>query len=233
MKKNLGILGGMGPQATIDFQLKIFNLTIAARDQDHIRIITDNHPQIPDRVSAITGKGVSPVHAMQKSLNKLISCGAQRIAMPCVSAHFFLPELLVPPTITFLNLPEIVAAACSAQFAGKKAGVLCTTGTAKSGIISSALEKSGTAFIHPNEGDLNLLGKLIMDIKSRADLKEITRQFDVITNELAGWGAEYFLLACTEVPLIVQAYDFPHPYIDCTTELAKAAIKSCGYVYPL
>jgi len=230
MKKILGILGGMGPQATIDLQQKILNLTSAQKDQDHIRIFTDSHPQIPDRMTAIISSGVSPASAMQKSLNKLISCGAQRIVMPCVTAHYYYKDMIVPPTIKFLNLLEITALACKSKFAGKKAGILCTHGTAKTGIVAAELEKQNIPYIQPTDDNMNLLSKLILQVKAKGDMDETARNLGGIASEMSGRGAEYFVLACTEIPLIVQHGDFKYPYVDCTEELAKAAIKACGYV---
>jgi aspartate racemase len=219
----------MGPQATIDLQQKILKLTSADKDQEHIRVFVDNHPQIPDRVTAILHNGVSPVSALMESVRKLESCGVECIAMPCVTAHYFLPQLDIPPHIEFLNLLEIAASTCLDQHYGKTAGILSTVGTAKSGIVSGTLERMGISYINPLEEDQLLLWQLIVGVKAKADMKEIIRKFSIVTEEMLARGAEYFLLACTEIPIIVQSYDFPHAFVDCTTELAKAAIVTCGY----
>jgi aspartate/glutamate racemase len=68
-----------------------------------------------------------------------------------------------------------------------------------------------------------------MGVKAKTDMNEIVRKFGIITNEMSKRGAEYFLLACTEIPIIAQAYSFPHDFVDVTTELAKAAVTECGY----
>jgi len=229
MKKILGILGGMGPQATIDLQQKILNLTVADKDQENIRIFVDSHPQIPDRTSAILGEGASPVPALMESVRKLESCGVGCIAMPCVTAHYFLHQLDIPPHIEFLNMLELTAKACLDRHFGQTVGVLSTVGTAKSGIITGVLEKMGIPYIKPLDEDLITLGQLIFSVKAKADMNEIVRKFNVITDEMTKRGAKYFILGCTEIPIIVQAYDFPYNFVDATTELAKAAVKACGY----
>lgn len=228
-KKILGILGGMGPQATIDLQQKILNFTDVKLDQEHMRIFVDNHPQVPDRTSAILNNGASPVSALMESIHKLESCGVECIAMPCVTAHYFLSQLEIPPHILFLNILEIAANVCLSRHSGKTAGILSTPGTAKSGIVAKELEKAGINYIKPLDDEQHILGQLIFDVKAKADMREIVRKFSIITDEMLARGAEYFVLACTEIPIIVQAHSFPYDYVDLTTELAKAAVKACGY----
>jgi len=229
MKKDLGILGGMGPQATLDLQQKILNFTDSQRDQDHLRVYVDNHPQIPDRIGAIIGNTVSPVPAMQESLDKLSTMGAGCIAMPCVSAHYFLPQLFVPPRITFLNMLKITAEACALQYAPHKAGVLCSEATAQSGVFTPYLERCALSYLYPQAKDQRLLGQLIFGVKTGADLSILATDLRSVTRKMAGRGADYFVLACTELPIIAQHEPLPYPYIDATGELAKAAILCCGY----
>jgi aspartate racemase len=228
-KKVLGILGGMGPQATIDLQQKILNFTDAARDQEHMRIFVDSHPQIPDRVSAMLHGGASPVQALMESVIRLDNCGVECIAMPCVTAHYFLPQFDIPPHIEFLSILKIVVKICLDRYLGKTAGILSTEGTMKSGIITDLFEKIGIPYIKPKDEDLLILEQLIRGVKAKANMDEIVVRFGIITDEMSARGAEYFILGCTEIPIIVQAHKFPYDFVDPTTELAKAAIKACGY----
>jgi aspartate racemase len=221
----------MGPQASIDFLQKILNLTIANKDQEHIRVILDNNCHIPDRVSPIIASGPSPAFAMQKSLNILIRAGAKRIAMPCMTAHHFREKLVVPPSVMFLDMPGIVASACHAEFPGNTAGVLCTHGTAKSSVLRNSLDRHNVKHVFPSEGRQNELSKIIGRVKAEGVTKETARQFAALAGELAELKVDYFILACTELSVIAAAYDFTYPHVDSLTELAKAAITSCGYVY--
>ena len=229
MKKVLGILGGMGPQATIDFQQKVLNLTAAASDQEHMRVFVDSHPQIPPRTDAIFGRGENSAPAMQESLDKLCQMGAGCIAMPCITAHYFLPQLKVPSGITFLNAPQLTAKACLEKFPGKTVGTLSTSGTARSHTLIGVLESNGISYIQPNGEQQEALDALIAAVKAKGDMGVITAGFDAITAEMAARGAQYFILGCTELPLIVQAYAFPHAFVDPTTELAREAVGTCGY----
>lgn len=228
-KKILGILGGMGPLATIDLQQRILDFTDAETDQEHIRVFVDNHPQIPDRISAILADGESPVPALLESLLALTSCGAECIVMPCVTAHYFLPRLRVPEGVEFLNMLGIAVNACLARYPGKTAGVLSSTATAKSALVTDMLGKMNIPFVAPLDEDQRLLGRLILNVKARADMEEAGRRFNAVAEEMSSRGADYFLLACTELPIIARASAFPYGFIDATSELAKAAVKACGY----
>ncbi|MCL1975483.1 MAG: amino acid racemase [Firmicutes bacterium] len=230
MKKVLGILGGMGPQATIDLQQKILNLTKAESDAEHLRVFIDNHPQIPDRIGAVLNNTTSPVPAMQESLNKLCTIGAECIIMPCISAHYFLKQLSIPPPVNFLDMLQISCQACSDNYANSTAGILCSEATAKSGLLDPYLKRLSIPYIYPKTEHQQLLSRLILGVKAQANLALLTADLHLIAEELQKRGADYFLLACTELPIIVQSEPLPYPYVDATKELAKAAILHCGYV---
>ena len=111
-KKTIGIVGGMGPLATVDLFRKIVACTDAAGDNDHIRVYIDSNASIPDRTAAILAGGEDPVPAMTDSLRKLEGCGADSIIMPCNTAHYFLPRLVERTELPFVNMIGAAAAAC-------------------------------------------------------------------------------------------------------------------------
>jgi len=229
MKKALGILGGMGPQAAIDLQQKILDITDAGCDQDHIRVYVDNHPQIPDRIGAVIRDTLSPAPAMQESLDKLASIGALCVAMPCVSAHFFLPKLSIPPDLLFIDMLKVAAEACAARFPSLTAGVLCSEAIAYSQILTPYLESLSIPHLYTHAEHQRLLGRLILDVKVKACMQTAADSLLSIAGELVSRGADYILLACTELPLINQYRPLPYHCVDSTAELARAAVLNCGY----
>lgn len=108
-EKVIGILGGMGPEATIDLFYKIIKLTPAEKDQDHLRIIIDNNPKIPDRIAAILGKGEDPLPVLQETARNLEKAGADFIIIPCNTAHYFLSSIQESIKIPILNMIEETA----------------------------------------------------------------------------------------------------------------------------
>ena len=230
MKKSIGILGGMGPLATADLFRKIVLLTDAARDNDHIRIYIDDNASIPDRTAAILSGGIDPLPAMTDSLRKLEACGADCIIMPCNTAHYFLPRLQALTAVPFLSMLEATASACRVRFPGRTAAVLATKGTLAAGLYQKALSSQQVPFLIPAPSEQDALMRVIYDgVKAgrapdsyRADMESVLRALSV-------QGADYFILGCTELPLAAELLGLRVPTVDPTAELAKTAIRFCGY----
>jgi len=228
MKKALGILGGMGPQASVDLFQKIVDLTAAVADADHMRIYIDNHPQIDDRIAAVLEGVGNPVAGMLESLQKLEKCGADVIAIPCVSAHYFLPRLCEKANSQILDMLEIIVRVCERRYGGLCAGVLSSTATSKTGLVTDKLAANGIDFISPQPHHQREIGELILSVKAKRT-EETLRPFANILDEMHSRGADFFVLACTELPIIAQALGSVYPFLDVTEELAAAAIEACGY----
>lgn len=228
MHKSIGILGGMGPMATADLFQKIVALTKADSDNDHIRIYIDNNPQIPDRTTAILKGGKDPVPQMLDALRHLEACGADCIVMPCNTAHYFLDRLQPETKIPFISILESTAKACAAAHPGKTACILATTGTLCTGIYEKALSQEGVACLLPGDRHREILMDGIYRIKAGERLTD-PAPFQGMLEDLQAAGADYFILGCTELPLAVEQLSLSGSFIDPTLELAKAAIRYCGY----
>ena len=230
MKKTLGILGGMGPMATADLFQKITALTKASCDSDHIRVYIDSNAAIPDRTAAILEGGGDPVPAMLDSLRKLELCGADCIVMPCNTAHYFLPRLIEQTERSFVSMIGAAAGACRRRFPGKTAAVLATTGTLAVNLYQDALAAQEVDFLVPDEEEQGVLMEVIYGgVKAGIPPERYGPALLSVVEGMSGRGADYFLLACTELPLAFQDLDLPHRSVDPTLELAKAAIRFCGY----
>ncbi len=230
MKKSIGILGGMGPLATTDIFTKIVNLTKAERDTEHIRIFIDNNPYIPDRTAAILSGGKDPVPQMADSVKKLEQCGADCIIMTCNTAHFFLPKLQKLTDVPFISMLTATAEASLEKFPNKKAAILATNGTISSKLYDNILSEFGVDFITPNDKEQEAVMRVIYDgVKANAPAESYRDDMMTVINGLSERGADYFILGCTELPIATELLGIQNPVIDSTTELAKAAIKFCGY----
>ena len=126
--KTVGIIGGMGPLATVDLFGKIVNLTDAKCDNDHIHILIDNNTYIPDRTSYILGDGENPIDELVKSAKRLKNMGADFLIMPCNTAHYFYNDIINNVSIPFINMIEETANYINNKNI-KKVGLLSTTGT--------------------------------------------------------------------------------------------------------
>ncbi len=230
MGKTIGILGGMGPLATADLFRKITCLTKADCDNDHIRVYIDSNARIPDRTAAILAGGTDPVPEMTSALRHLEACGADCIIMPCNTAHYFLPQLQAKTEIPFLSMLSATAKTCAAKFPGKTAAVLGTKGTLATGLYDRALEAESVRFLLPEETERDELMRLIYDVvKASKPLLPETEAWRALLDGLRARGADYFILGCTELPILADTLPVSGPFVDPTAELAKAAIRFCGY----
>ena len=230
MKKAIGILGGMGPLATADLYRKIVLLTKASCDNDHIRVFIDSNSHIQDRTGAILNGGESPVAEMTSALRNLEKCGADCIIMPCNTAHYFLPELQRKTQVPFISMLQATAKTCAEQFPGKRAAILATKGTLATGLYEKALSDENVPYLVPDAASQDDLMYLIYDVvkASRPILPEEPRWLALL-DHLRHQGADYFILGCTELPILADTLPVAGPFVDPTAELAKAAITFCGY----
>jgi len=225
-EKIIGILGGMGPEATIDLFHKIVKFTTAEKDQEHLRIIIDNNPKIPDRTAAILGKGENPLLALQETARNLEKAGADFIIIPCNTAHYFLPLIKKSVRIPILNMIRETAQDIRQSTPQiKKVGLLASIGTYKTDIYLQYFKKYDIEVIYPDEKDKEKVMKAIYAVKAGNLSEKIKENFLKITQKIIDKGAETIIAGCTEIPLILKEDDNLVPLIDPTQILAKAAVR--------
>ncbi len=225
-EKIIGILGGMGPEATIDLLNKIIKLTPAKKDQDHLRIIIDNNPKIPDRTAAILGEGEDPLPALRKTAQNLEKAGVDFILIPCNTAHYFLPLIQKGIKVPILNMIEETAKESKKKIPRiKKAGLLATLGTYKTKIYPQYFGKFNIEIISPEEKEKDEIMRIIYAIKGGDLSKKIKENLLSIVKNLIERGAEAIIAGCTEIPLILKEKEISIPLIDPTQVLARVAIE--------
>ena len=225
--KTIGIIGGMGPMATVDLMQKIIEGTAAKEDQEHIHILVDNNTAIPDRTAAILGQGPSPVPELLRSAARLTAQGADFLIMGCNTAHFFLPSMLPELKIPLISMIDVTADFCRRQ-GYKQVGLLASAGTCHAGLYQNALKQVGIQTIQPTELQETAIHDMIY-----AGVKAGRKDYDVskvqqILVDMAASGAESFILGCTEVPVAVDMYQLQGHFIDATQVLAEKAAAAAG-----
>ena len=229
-KKVIGILGGMGPLATADLFQKITLHTAASCDQDHPRVCIDSNTNISDRTAALLHGGADPVPEMVKSAQRLESIGADLLIMPCNTAHYFLPRLQAMTEIPFLSILTAAAETCKAQFPGMTVGILATKGTLSAQLYQNALGEAGVPYLIPETEEQDALMRVIYDgVKAGKGPDAYRADLLTVVEHMMTRGAGVFLLGCTELPLAAEAVGLTVPVVDPTAELAKAAIRFCGF----
>jgi len=225
MDQMIGILGGMGPEATLDLYRHIINLTPASRDQDHYRVLIYSNPKIPDRTLALSSGGESPLSALLESARLLESAGASVIAMPCNASHLYLEQLRAAIGIPILDMISETCDELERIYpeAGT-VGLLASDGTARSKLYHRVLEAKGTAVLLPDESDQTFLQSAIAEVKAGKHTEETREKLLIIGKRLVQAGAQAIILGCTEIPLVFDSRAFPGHSLNSTMILAKAAI---------
>ncbi|MHB8285173.1 MAG: cysteate racemase [Caulobacteraceae bacterium] len=224
--RTLGVLGGMGPAATLDFLTKLQRATPAASDQDHIHVLVDLNPQVPDRNAALAGSGPSPAPLLAKMARGLEAAGAEGLVMVCNSAHAFAADiraaLVAAPLISLID--ETVVEVQRTAPKARRVGLLAASACLDARLYQDAFERVGIATIAP-EGELRRrFMALLYGIKA-GDIGPAARsEMAAIGQALAEAGAEVIVSGCTEVPLVLQARDLSLPLVDSTDVLVAAAL---------
>jgi aspartate racemase len=228
-KKTVGIIGGMGPDATVDLFQKIIRATPAEKDQDHLRILIDNNPDIPDRTRAILYSGESPVPALTATAKNLQQGGADFLVMPCNTAHYY-HHLLSQ----IVSIPVLHMMAETARFIGEEypeikiVGLLATDGTLQSRLYHRYLEDAGLSVKVPDGVHQRILMEAIYGtdgIKAGQRMAPAVRVQRVATHLIEA-GCEVLIAGCTEIPLVLSDGDCAVPVVDATWILAKATVRT-------
>lgn len=199
----LGILGGMGPEATAEFYRRIVAFTPACRDQDHLHVLIDSDPSIPDRTSAILGQGPSPLPALHAAARRLEQAGATMLLIPCNTAHHWLPNLRRLLGVEILDMIALTAdAVCSEIAAPADVGLLGTAGTVRTRHYQQALGCHGLRTLSPLDSEQAAIEHAIYSIK--AGHHDQSSCISSVATSLQARGAEALVLGCTELSLLAD-----------------------------
>lgn len=223
----IGVLGGMGPAATVDFMTKMIRLVPATRDQDHVPLLVVSDPRIPDRVGPILeGRGASPLAAMLAGVQRLEAGGAQAIVMPCHTAHAWAGQLAHGTALPFLDIVDAALEELERRTAVGPIGLLATRATLATGLYQDRLTAAGRPpVVLPDELIERLVLPAILLVKQNQAAAAADRLHRAI-DALAERGAGAALLACTELPVALDASgEEPSlPTVDATLALARKAV---------
>ena len=223
---SLGVIGGMGPMASAYFMELVTDMTEASCDQEHLSMYIASCPSVPDRTAFILGESKDdPVPVMIDMGLFLQSRGVSCIAIPCMTAHYFHDRLQESLKVHVIDAIEETAGLLS-ENGVKKAGVMATDGSVKSGIFEERLKKKGIECITPDSaGQKKVMSLIYNDVKRgrAADLKAFFEVSDALFNE----GAEAVILGCTELSVIKRDNELGKGFIDCMEVLSKVSLETC------
>ena len=219
MSKVLGVLGGMGPAATLDFLAKLQAATPIRREQDHLRVLVDINPKVPDRNTSASDPG--PVLA--KMAAGLRDGGAQVLAIACNTAHAYADEVRGSglPLVDMLETAGLAAQALGATTVGVLGTSLALS------LYRDRFSHMGLEVVMLDDHEQVEFMALLYRIK-QGDLGAASREtMAALAHRLVGKGAQAVVAGCTEVPLALSAEDLSVPFLDATEELAKRCVAAC------
>lgn len=227
-KQTLGIIGGVGPLATMFIGEMIVRRTKATMDQEHVHTIIDNDTNIPDRTAYILDKTKeNPVPVLIEDAKKLASVGADIIAIPCNTAHTFYDELAEGSPVPVLHMIRETAKRAH-DLGAKRVGILATTGTLTSRMYQNALQEFGITPVVPDAGMREKVMSIIYDYVKAG--KDVTKEdWQPIEDAMLELGCDRIILGCTELSIVNRDLKLSKKYIDSLIVLAECAVLTCGY----
>ena len=225
IEKVVGILGGMGPDATVDLMQRIIRLTPAEDDIDHIRCIVDNNPKVPSRIKAIIeGTGVNPGPCMAEMGQRLQTWGADFLAIACNTAHAYYDYVQEAVDIPVIHLIDLVVDQVRQRFPDvRRIGFLASTAVQITGLYVKRFDQYGIDAVYPEPTHQDLLFKLIREIKAGNTGPDVIHRYGMVCENLLDQGAEAAIIACTE--LSVLHGDLPLVTIDSAEILAQEIVN--------
>ncbi|MDR0238705.1 MAG: amino acid racemase [Deltaproteobacteria bacterium] len=221
-EKCAGVLGGMGPDATVDFMNRLIRLVDAKEDSDHIRCIVDNNPKVPSRIKALfEGGKEAPAPCLMDMARRLEAWGADFLVMPCNTAHHYHEQIRNAVRIPVLNMIELAAKAVEQTFPHlRKAGILATSATVRVGLYEKAFGALGIETLYPDEAEQAELLDLIKSIKAGQIGQAQRAALIAAGRHVLEKGAQALVLACTELSVIAPRKD-ELPFVDASQTLAE------------
>ena len=227
-EKIVGIIGGMGPEATVDFMRRLVAATPAQDDRDHLHVLADNNPKIPSRIAAlIEGTGEDPTPVLCRMAQGLEVQGADFLVIPCNTAHYYLPAIARSVRIPLLDMVQLsVEKLLAAGTKPRRIGMLASPAVRLVGLYSERMEGAGLQALYPGQPEEDALLAIIKAVKAGQFNERHRKDYARVAKSLADAGAEVFLIACTELSVIGPPDGLTVPAIDTLDVLVQSTIAT-------
>lgn len=234
-RRTIGVLGGMGPAATIDFYRRIVDATPATRDQDHLHVLIDSDPAVPDRTAFLLGQGADPTPALIAMARRLEGAGADLLVIACNAANAFVPRVAAAVRVPVLHwIDEVAAGIAASEPAVRTVGLLATSGTVAAGHYARAFARHGIAVAAPGAPAQERVMAAIYGpggVKAGAtELCAARAHAEYGAYDTIEAGAELILLACTELSLLFATHRpaWPVRTVDAAQVVAERLVALAG-----
>jgi aspartate racemase len=226
-EKTVGVIGGMGPEATVEFMRRLVAAIPAQDDSDHLHVIADNNPKIPSRIKAILeGGGEDPTPVLVAMARKLEAMGAEFLTIPCNTAHYYHPAVAKAVGIPVLDMVGLAVARLDAlEPKPKKIGMLASPAVLRVGLFDKRLAAAGYESTPVDQDTEDRLLEIIKAVKAGGASPAHRRTYEAIARKLKENGADAFLVACSELSLLPSP-DIGSPVVDTLDVLVDATVRT-------
>lgn len=226
-QKTVGVIGGLGPLATLDFFDRVLRRTRAYREQDHLRLIIDNNTKVPDRNAHLRGEGPSPGPALAASAKGLELAGAELIVMACNTTHAWESDIRAAISVPFLSIIDVTTEAV-VNMGAETVGVMAVDACLTMELYQKSLAKAGVKPVLLTPDSQRTFMELIYRIKSGDSGDTVKRAMATLARRLEAQGAEAIIAGCTEIPIVLTADDLDGELVSSTDILVERTIVAAG-----
>ena len=226
----VGVLGGMGPEATVELMRRIIRATPARDDADHIRMIVDNNPKVPSRIKALVeGTGEDPGPTLAAMARGLEAAGADFLVMPCNTAHHYLPIIRDAVSVPVLDMIALTLDRLQAGgSAVRTIGLLASPAVRVTGLFEARCRAAGLGVIYPEGDDDAAVLAVIRAVKAGAVDEGLVPRYTAAADRLVARGADILVIACTELSSLNRPGAHGRtPAIDTLDVLVEATVARC------
>jgi aspartate racemase len=224
----VGVLGGMGPDATVAFMQRVIDATPAQDDIDHVHMLVDNNPKVPSRIKAlIEGDGESPGPVIAEMARRLEQAGANFLVMPCNTAHYYWKDAQDAVSIPVWHIVERTLDAIAHRLPGARVGMLCSPALRKIGLYEGFARERGLSLVYPSDEEA-VLGVIRAVKRGQGRAPDTLAAFTGAAAELAALQADVLVLACTELSVIGDGLKVSLPVVDTLQVLADDVVKAAN-----
>ena len=226
-EKAVGVIGGMGPEATVEFMRRLIAAIPARDDSDHLHVIADNNPKIPSRIAAILeGGGEDPAPVLIATARKLEAMGADILTIPCNTAHYYHPAIAEAVGIPVLDMIGLAVERLDTLAPRpRRIGMLASPAVLRVGLFDMRLADAGYELIPVDQDTEDRLLEIIKAVKAGGASPAHRRTYEAIARKLKENGADAFLVACSELSLL-PAPDIGSPVVDTLDVLVDATVRA-------
>lgn len=226
-EKVVGVLGGMGPDATVDLMARVIAATPAEDDIDHIHMIVDNNPKVPSRIKALIEKtGPSPAPQLAHMAQQLVSAGADFLVMPCNTAHYYYGEIDAAVDVPVINLISMVVQHVTGALRGlSSVGLLASTAVQMTGLYADLFSPADVEVVFPQGDGQDRVMALIKKVKCHGITSADVEVLNAEVAKLEKLGIDCLVIACTELSVLAPQIESALPIFDAAQLLAEVIVR--------